>query len=92
MDAYEFRQPGGNTFYVAWLNPTTMGFDLDGNGTPKSKKRRQSVCLERPPTFAISMVRAGSVSSDGYVKVLIGGQPKELSKSSNDKSGDYASD
>ncbi len=79
MDAYEFRQPGGNTFYVAWLNPATMGFDLDGNGTPEVKDNQETIRL--PGTTANVYNIYGTLldpvnGNDGYVKVLIGGQPR----------------
>ncbi len=84
MDAYEFRQPGGHTFYIAWLNPAKMGLDLDGNGVIEEIKGEVKENLEtlRVPgtTAKVYNVYGDQLDpvngNDGYVKVLIGGQPR----------------
>ena len=82
MDAYRFYDPKtGRTFYVAWLNPARMGFDLDGNGKPDVPDEFQSLRLpgNEAKVYDIYGNLVETVTdTDGDVKVLIGGAPRYI--------------
>lgn len=78
MEAYQFRDAAGQTFYVAWLNPARMGEDLDGNGHPEVAAEVQSLRL--PYNHAIVYDNRDAYvttinDTDGDIRVEIGGRP-----------------
>ena len=78
LDAYQFRDAAGNTFYVAWLNPVELGEDTNGNGTPDTPAEFESLRLpvKHAEVYNIYGQRTEVVQdNDGDIRVLVGAQP-----------------
>jgi hypothetical protein len=82
MDAYKFLNPKtGRTFYVAWMNPASMGIDLDGDGKPNPEEDTESLRLPGNEVKVYNIYGAlveTVTNSDGNIKITIGGQPRYI--------------